>query len=257
MENKKQAPASDSPLNVATNKWDQNIKEQPPALTSPRNRVETVPAEDVEPEQLPPSLSQMKDLVNGCIPPLQTKGIKYGHLNIHSLVQKIDALRILLKNKPFDVISFNKTLCNFTVSDSEISIDGFCIFRRDRNRHGGGVAVYVSEKFKAKRRHDLESAVIENVWVEICNPHKSPCLVGSFYRPPKAVYDFNSEFEENVDRVSDVGMECIILGDFNYDFTPVPDIFCCNLLFILLLMVLLSLLLLLPELQTIAKLLLI
>ena len=117
--------------------------------------------------------------------------------------------------------------------------------------------MYVSEKFKAKRRHDLESAVIENVWVEIWYPHKSPCLVGSFYRPPSAVYDFNSEFEEKVDRVSDVGMECIILGDFNYDFTPVPDIFCCNLLFILLLMVLLSLLLLLPELQTIAKLLLI
>ena len=83
--------------------------------------METVPAEDVEPEQLPPSLSQMKDLVNGCIPPLQTKGIKYGHLNIHSLVQKIDALRIL----PFDVISFNETLCDFTVSDSEISLMDF------------------------------------------------------------------------------------------------------------------------------------
>lgn len=46
------------------------------------------------------------------------------------------------------------------------------------------------------------------------------------------MYDFDSEFEKNVDRVSDVGMECTILGDFNYDFTPsVHNTRCCNLLF--------------------------
>ena len=192
----------------------------------------------------------MKDLVNGCIPPLQTKGIKYGHPNIHSLVQKIDALRILLKNKPFDVISFNETLCDCTVSDSEISIDGFCIFRRDRNRHGGGVAVYVTEKFKAKRRHDLESAVIENVWVEICYPHKSPCLVGSFYRPPSArkMLIVFLTFEWNV-------LFLVILTMILHHQCVTPSVVIY--FFILLLMVLLSLLLLLPELQTIAKLLLI
>ena len=194
--------------------------------------METVPAEDVKSEQSPPGLSQVKDLVNGSIPPLKTKGIKFGHLNIHSLVKKIDSLRILLKNKPFDVISFNETLCDFTVSDSEIAIDGFNIFRRDRNRHGGGVAVYVTETFNAKRRQDLESDDLENVWVEMCYPHKSPILVGSFYRPPSAVYDFNSEFEKNIDCVSHVGMDCIILGDFNYDQTPpVRDTHCCNFLF--------------------------
>ena len=194
--------------------------------------METVPAEDVKSKQSTPGLSQVKDLVNGSIPPLKTKGIKFGHLNIHSLVKKIDSLRILLKNKPFDVISFNETLCDFTVSDSEIAIDGFNIFRRDRNRHGGGVAVYVTETFNAKRRQDLESDDLENVWVEMCYPHKSPILVGSFYRPPSAVYDFNSEFEKNIDCVSHVGMDCIILGDFNYDQTPpVRDTHCCNFLF--------------------------
>ena len=80
--------------------------------------------------------------------------------------------------------------------------------------------MYVTETFNAKRRQDLESDDLENVWVEMCYQRKSPILVGSFYRPPNAVYDINSEFEKNIDFVSDVGMNCIILGDFNYDLTP-------------------------------------
>ena len=145
-------------------------------------RVTTVPAEYDQSEQ--------KGLVNGIIPPLQTKGIKYAHLNIHSLVLKIYQLRVLLKNNPFNVISMNETLCDDSVSNSEVFIDGFAVYRRDRNRHGGGVAIYVSDKFNVKRRHDLESSVLENIWLEIRYPHKSPCLVGSFYMPPSSTYVF-------------------------------------------------------------------
>ena len=61
----------------------------------------------------------------------------------------------------------NETLYDSTVSDSEIVIDDFYIIRNDRSRYGGGVAVYVSNKFIFKRRHDLESDVLENVWVEL------------------------------------------------------------------------------------------
>ena len=81
------------------------------------------------------------DLDHGSIPHIKTKGIKFAHLNIHSLVSKIDELRVLLKHRPFDVICFNETLCDSSISDDEICIDGFSIVRRDRIRHGGGVAI--------------------------------------------------------------------------------------------------------------------
>ena len=92
------------------------------------------------------------------------------------------------------MICLNETLCDSTVSDSEIVIDEFYIIRNDRSRHGGGV--YVSNKFIFKRRHDLESDVLENVWVELQYPHKSPILIGSFYRPPNSKNYFFLEFEK-------------------------------------------------------------
>ncbi|XP_038047487.1 uncharacterized protein LOC119721478 [Patiria miniata] len=62
------------------------------------------------------------ELVEGSIPPIKTKGIKCGHLNIHSLVSKIDELRLLLKHRPFDVICLNETLCDSSISDEELLI---------------------------------------------------------------------------------------------------------------------------------------
>ena len=46
-------------------------------------------------------------------------------------------------------------------------IPGFKIFRRDRNRRGGGVMVYVSQEVNAKRREDLEDDAVEAIWMEI------------------------------------------------------------------------------------------
>ena len=52
------------------------------------------------------------ELDNGSIPRIKTKGIQFAHLNIHSLVSKIDELQIWLKHRPFDVICLNETLCD-------------------------------------------------------------------------------------------------------------------------------------------------
>ena len=55
------------------------------------------------------------ELDNGSIPRIKTKGIKFAHLNIHSLVSKIDELQILLKHRPFDVICLNETLYDSSI----------------------------------------------------------------------------------------------------------------------------------------------
>lgn len=41
-------------------------------------------------------------------------------------------------------------------------------YRKDRNRNGGGCAVFVKSKWPSKRRKDLESESLEMVCVEIC-----------------------------------------------------------------------------------------
>ena len=40
-------------------------------------------------------------------------------------------------------------------ADNLPKIDGYILRREDRNRYGGGVAVYVAESLKHRRRNDL------------------------------------------------------------------------------------------------------
>ena len=40
------------------------------------------------------------------------------------------------------------------------------MYRKDRNRHGSGIAVYVADQLKVTRRTDLEMEDIELIWLE-------------------------------------------------------------------------------------------
>ena len=94
-------------------------------------------------------------LKKGRVPELNSKGIKFGHINIRSLPNKIDQFRHMCSNV-FDVISVNKiNWCDETVSDSEVDLPGFSILRRDRRRDGGGVALFIKNGIDFKRRDDL------------------------------------------------------------------------------------------------------
>ena len=55
---------------------------------------------------------------------------------MHSLIGKIDEFRHLC-GSTFDLISVNETLCDHTISDDELKLDGYSIMRHDRTRDGG------------------------------------------------------------------------------------------------------------------------
>ena len=88
-------------------------------------------------------------LQDGKVPDLGNKGIKFAHLNVHSLIGKIDEFRHLC-GSTFDLISVNETLCDNIISDNELKLDGYSILRHDRTRDGGGVAVYINDNFHFK-----------------------------------------------------------------------------------------------------------
>ena len=82
-------------------------------------------------------------------------GINITHLNICSLYRCIDEVRSLFENSPYDVVSFSETMLDETIPDSCINIDGYSIIRKDRNRNGGGIIVYVKKDVIYKVRDDI------------------------------------------------------------------------------------------------------
>ena len=82
------------------------------------------------------------------------KGFRIAHLNTTSLPEYIDQLRLYLINKPVDILGINETRLNDSIDNAEVHIQGYDLYRKDRNRLGGGVAIYARDvKNVATRFH--------------------------------------------------------------------------------------------------------
>ena len=144
------------------------------------------------------------------------KGLHFLHLNVRSLVNKISEIRLLASKTRAAVISLSETWLDDSVLDNEISIGDYCLVRRDRNRNGGGVCMFIRSDIPFSHRHDLSSDDLEILCCDILLPKTRPILVGACYRPPKQ-NDFIDKLEELLFKVR-TDSEIYLLGDFNICF---------------------------------------
>lgn len=121
-----------------------------------------------------------------------------------------------------DIGCFTETWLDDKISDEEVAIPGYEIIRRDRNRRGGGVAVYIKEMFVYEKVIYLYQQDIENVWVKIQLPKQSDILINCIYRPPDATAEYFNVFVNNITSAEILNLPIIILGDFNIDYSD-PD----------------------------------
>ncbi|KAK6186770.1 hypothetical protein SNE40_006046 [Patella caerulea] len=147
----------------------------------------------------------------------QTKGIHMIHINARSLLSKIDELRLLVLDTNASILAVTETMLDSTVSDTEIAIDNFLVIRKDRNRDGGGVAIYIKVIIAFNPRTDLQSDSLETIRAELLLPKTKPILIGCCYRPPTQnnFYDILEQTCMKNSRFSN--LETYILGDFNTD----------------------------------------
>ena len=118
------------------------------------------------------------------------KGFRVGHLNIASLVKHVDELKIYLEKEPLDVLSINETRLDEAISTDTISIPGYDMVAKNRNRQGGGVAIYHRSILNVIDRDDLVPEDVEAVCLEIIKPKSKPVLIASAYRPPNSQIEF-------------------------------------------------------------------
>ena len=71
------------------------------------------------------------------------RGFKMAFLNIVSLPKKIEEIRYSMSNKYIDLIAFNETRLDSSITDNMIHLYDYDIIRKDRSRKGGGVCIYL------------------------------------------------------------------------------------------------------------------
>ena len=126
-----------------------------------------------QPQQLnrhPISHASLSECIGYNNDELKLKGFSIAHINIRSLVKNLDQLSMYLKPCQFDVLTTNETRLDSSIKDYEVGIVGYEIVRKDRNRNGGGVTIYVRNSINYKIRNDLQPEDLETITIEICKP---------------------------------------------------------------------------------------
>ena len=131
----------------------------------------------------------------------------------------MDELRLFCDKFKPHVLSLNETWLDDSFSDVELSLPGYQLMRRDRDRHGGGIAVYIADNLSLNRL-DTPADNIEALWFELSQPNSKKILFGAIYRPP--ILDastFTDSLEEMLNNYVNGSLETVLLGDFNFDYT--------------------------------------
>ena len=119
------------------------------------------------------------------------------YYNARSLVPKLDELALLIETHNPDIVCIVETWLSDDILDNEISFPGFHVYRFDRNRHGGGVALYIRNHVSAKVlpiqlsnvvNHELEILTVSlyhlsfkaGLSVFYCPPNSSPYIFDTF-----------------------------------------------------------------------------
>ena len=88
-------------------------------------------------------------------------------------------------NNP-DIICIVETWLSSDILDSEVTLPGYQVHRLDRNRHGGGILVYVKDSFVSNSLSSPDN--LELLTLSIANDINKVCL-SLFYRPPHSPSD--------------------------------------------------------------------
>ena len=155
--------------------------------------------------------------------PDQTMSI--GHQNIRSLANRPHylQLKIELSNLQYDVYGVSKTWLHSKIDSKNVSIDGYQIYRRDRvSKVGGGVAAYVSKKYKVKVIKELCQPVggIEQLWLQIKQTGKMKIMIGVVYVPPQIARTKNctESIYPMISTSLAMSKSVCMMGDFNINF---------------------------------------
>ena len=137
--------------------------------------------------------------MNGLSGELDFRHILY--FNAHCLLPKTEELRALCATNPPDIVCVVETWVDNSILDCELNIPGYSIVRHDRNRHGGGVLMFINNKLSFTVL-SCGPNELEFMAITVHYPHcTNKCTNCAFYRPPSSPPAVLEALDCNLERI--------------------------------------------------------
>ena len=85
-----------------------------------------------------------------------SKNCIIGHLNINSIRYKFDAIQCLIQGGLLDIFALSESKLDESLPLVQFKVNDFSLHRKDRNKHGGGILLYMRSDIPRRCRYDLE-----------------------------------------------------------------------------------------------------
>jgi len=140
--------------------------------------------------------------------------------NFQSLFKKTVELSHIMKERDIDILIGTETWLTSDIKNSELLLDDYDVYRRDRtNQLGGGVLVCVRKTLNSSNIKLITTS--EAVFVKVQFKNKKPIVIGSIYRPTNNCRETCAAICETMHKIYSENNKAIFFigGDFN-----LPDI---------------------------------
>ena len=131
---------------------------------------------------------------------------------------KRDELYMHILEHKYDIVGLSETWANDNISDSELNIPGYSLYRKDRNNKfkskGGGVALYINENLVSRHNDILPDTECEAIWAKISLSKNSHLHVGVCYRSPSSTTEESMQLTKVIETAAN--NYALIFGDFHY-----------------------------------------
>ena len=140
--------------------------------------------------------------------------IKCVCLNARSIINKKTELNIMVDDIKPHIIGITESWANNDITNAELGLEGYVMFRKDRIGRRGGVLLYIKDTIPAYEVQLQEEADCnEAIWCNLVTGHTA-VIIGVVYRCPNITKQNNEKIHNAINEVSKG--DCIIMGDFNH-----------------------------------------
>ena len=145
---------------------------------------------------------------------MYAKNTIIGHLNINSIRNKFDTLDNVVK--AFDIFLISESKLDNTFPINQFAVGGYKVFRRDRNRFGGGLILYINENIPCKplNNHPTFSDP-ELMAFELHQSKRKWLFLGIYKSPSQNDIEFLRIISLILDYYLPTYENFVVIGDFN------------------------------------------